>query len=188
MLIGKRITELRKSKSMTLTELAQKSGVQIATLSRIENLKMTGTLESHMAIASALGTDITQLYSALPVSRSGPSLPDQTPESRKLGTESFTYNDKASYEILVNKLLSKKMMPVILKIEKGGRTNSEQSPAGSERFIFILEGKVLAVIGEHTYPLPKNSSLYFDASIKHHFENRGQSTTKMISVITPVML
>ena len=65
MYIGKRVQELRKVRGMSLTELAEKSGVQIATLSRIENMKMTGTLESHMNIARALGVDVTQLYSAI---------------------------------------------------------------------------------------------------------------------------
>ena len=44
MLIGKRVKELRKARNMSLSELAKLSGVQIATLSRIENLKMIGTL------------------------------------------------------------------------------------------------------------------------------------------------
>ena len=44
MLIGEIIHRLRKEKKMTLVELAEKSGVALATLSRIENGRMTGTL------------------------------------------------------------------------------------------------------------------------------------------------
>ncbi|MCK5178412.1 MAG: helix-turn-helix transcriptional regulator, partial [Candidatus Omnitrophica bacterium] len=62
MYIGKRLRELRMAQGMSLSGLAEKSGVQIATLSRIEHLKMTGTVESHMNIARALDIDITQLY------------------------------------------------------------------------------------------------------------------------------
>ena len=56
MFIGQRIKQLREAQKMTLTELSEKSGVQLATLSRMENMKMTGTLESHIAIAQTLGS------------------------------------------------------------------------------------------------------------------------------------
>jgi transcriptional regulator with XRE-family HTH domain len=49
--LGKRIKELRKSKKMTLVEIAKKTGIDQATLSRMENGKMTGTLDSHMRLA-----------------------------------------------------------------------------------------------------------------------------------------
>ena len=62
MYIGKRLHELRRAKGMSLSQLSQRSGVQIATLSRIEHLKMTGTLQSHMNIARALGVNLGQLY------------------------------------------------------------------------------------------------------------------------------
>ena len=49
MYIGEKLHAIRKAKRISLTELSEKSGVQMATLSRIENKKMVGTLESHMA-------------------------------------------------------------------------------------------------------------------------------------------
>ena len=33
-------------------------------------------------------------------------------------------------------------MPMLLKIESEGRTNPEQNMAGSEKFVFVLEGKI----------------------------------------------
>ena len=65
MYVGDRIKGLRKEKKLKLKELAEKSGVQIATLSRIEHKKMTGTLDSHAKIAQALGVDVTELYREL---------------------------------------------------------------------------------------------------------------------------
>jgi len=183
MMIGRRIKELREKQNMTLTELSKQSGVQIATLSRMENLKMTGTIESHTRIAKALGVDLTQLYQNMTLQDT-----EQSQMEEKPVTESYAYNDKASYEILTTKILNKKMMPVILRIEPGGRTSPEQSPPGAERFIFILKGRITAHIGEKTFPLSANHTLYFDASEKHHFENAGKEIAKVVSVVTPVML
>jgi len=186
MQIGKRIKELRESKDMSLTDLAKTSGIQIATLSRIENLKMTGTLESHMNVAKALGIDLITLYSDIKNEIEQPQSPAiNKPHS---AVESFTYNDRASYEILTSQLLKKKMLPIILRIDSDGKTNAEQGPVGAERFVFVLEGDVSIYIGKDSYSLKANSSLYFDASVEHYFENNGKKTAKMISVITPVVL
>ena len=183
MYIGKRVQELRKVRGMSLTELAEKSGVQIATLSRIENMKMTGTLESHMNIARALGVDVTQLYSAIIREESKTAV--QTPQSL---SDVFVHSEKSSYEILTSNILGKRMMPVLLKIEAGGETNKEQNPAGSEKFVFVLEGKIDVRAGEKSYSLAKYNTLYFDASLEHKFVNAGKTTAKVICVGTPVAL
>ena len=60
--VGEIIHKLRKSKKMTLLELSNTSGVALATLSRMENGKMTGTLESHMNICKALEVNLPDLY------------------------------------------------------------------------------------------------------------------------------
>jgi len=183
MLIGKKLKELRKTQKMSLTELSERSGIQIATLSRIENLKMIGTLESHMSIAKALGISLNTLYAGI--------LPDeknidvQTPQSPK---DIFLHSDKSSYEILTSKVLSKKMMPTLIKVEPQGKTNTEQNQPGTEKFIFVLEGDIEATIGEDTYPLSKHHSLYFDASLPHCLVNGGNAVARVISVVTPVAL
>ena len=183
MYIGKRLKELRKTQGMSLSDLAEKSGVQIATLSRIEHLKMTGTLESHMSIAKALGIDITHLYVDI--------IKDEDKvdfKGSKSATDVFVHSDKSSYEILTSKVLSKKMMPILLKIEPSGRTNKEQSQIGTEKFVFVTEGKIEVIIDGETYTLSKNNTLYFDASLEHCFINIGKSTAKMLCVATPVAL
>ena len=171
MYIGKKLRELRHAQNMTLLELSRKSGVQLATLSRIENMKMTSRVESHMAVAKALGVDITQLYAD--VIKDIQKIDHKTTQA---ASDVFRHSEKSSYEILTTKVLNKKMMPILLKIEPGGRTNSEQNMIGSEKFIFVLDGKIEAKIGEEIYSLSKNNSLYFDASIKNYFVNEGKST------------
>jgi transcriptional regulator with XRE-family HTH domain len=183
MLIGKKIKEFRKKQNMSLSDLARKSGVQIATLSRIENQKMIGTLQSHQDIARALGIDVTELYRSGPYIRETSAVaPSPSP------SETFTYNKAASYELLTSQVLSKKMMPVLLRIEPKGQTNPEQNQAGGERFIFVLEGQIIAHVGAKTYTLTPSNTLYLDAAQKHYFENTGISVARAISVLTPVTL
>ena len=183
MYIGKRLKELRKTQGMSLSDLADKSGVQIATLSRIEHLKMTGTLESHMNIAKALGIDITHLYIDIVKDKDKVDF-----KGSKSATDVFVHSDKSSYEILTSKVLSKKMMPILLKIEPNGKTNKEQNQIGTEKFVFVVEGKIEVTIDSETYTLSKSNTLYFDASLEHCLINIGKSTAKILCVSTPVAL
>lgn len=183
MYIGKRLKELRKAQGISLSDLAEKSGVQIATLSRIEHLKMTGTLESHMNIAKALGVDITQLYTNIIKEEDKVDL-----KTSRSDTDVFIHSDKSSYEILTSNVLSKKMMPILLKIEPEGKTNIEQNQFGAEKFVFVLDGKIEVKIDDDSYVLSKNNTLYFDASFEHYFINIGKSTAKVLCIATPVAL
>ncbi|HOW36583.1 MAG TPA: XRE family transcriptional regulator [Candidatus Omnitrophota bacterium] len=183
MLIGQKLKELRLQAKMSLTELSEQSGVQLATLSRMENLKMTGTLESHIAITKALGVSLTDLYKDIAVE-------EKRIEVRKSQTPNdvFVHSDKSSYEILTGKVMSKKMMPILLKIEPGGKTNTEQNVPGTEKFVFVLEGTIEIHIKEETYPLSKHNTLYFDAALPHYFVNKAKAPARVICVITPVAL
>jgi quercetin dioxygenase-like cupin family protein/DNA-binding Xre family transcriptional regulator len=181
--LGTTINKIRKEKKMTLVELAEKSGVALATLSRMENGKMTGTLESHMKICDALSVSLPELYKNLYPSKKAVDI--QTKKSR---TDVFIHDKKSSEEMLASKVLNKKMMPVLVKIARGGRTQKEETRSGIEKFIYIIDGKIEANIGEERYTLGRNDSLYFESNVVHYFRNIGASDARIISVVCPPTL
>ncbi|MBI4309822.1 MAG: helix-turn-helix transcriptional regulator [Candidatus Omnitrophica bacterium] len=181
MYIGNKLHALRKAKKISLTELSQQSGVQLATLSRIENMKMVGTLESHINIAKALGLDVTELYRDI----------DKQPTVMDAGearTDIFTHSEHSSCELLTKNVLQKKMMPALVRINPKGKTKPEKNQAGSEKFIFVLEGSIEADIQGQKFALNKSNTLYFDASLPHTFTNTGKSAARALCVCTPVSL
>ena len=181
--IGEKIRVLRKEKKMTLRRLSEKSGVALATLSRIETDKMVGTIESHQSIASALNISLSELYADMD-NRSNP-IEYQPLKNR---TDIFKHNENASYQMLTSKVLSKKMMPVMLKIDPEAKSSIEKLPKNTERFIYILKGKCEVTIESDKHLLLKGETLYFDASMRHNFKNTGSDTLEAISIITPPAL
>ena len=181
--VGDIIHRLRKERKMTLLELSQKSGVALATLSRVENGKMTGTLDSHMRIAEALETTLPDFYKNLSGSR-------KTVEVRikKRVVDVFVHNRSSTSEILASKAMNKKMMPIMVKIAKGGNTHKEETKPGVEKFIYILDGKIEAHLGEENYALTKGDTLYFESSLPHYFKNTGTGEARIISVVSPPAL
>lgn len=183
MFIGKRIEAIRKSKKMKLIEVAEATGIQMATLSRIENMKMTGTLESHIKIAKALGVDVTEIYRD--IEKDNAIIEYQT---QRNVADVFTHNDSAISEILTKNMLDKKMLPVLIRIEPSGKTNIEQNRPGGEKFVYILDGTVEISVHDKKYALSKHSTMYFDASLSHSFFNTGKNDAKLLCVTTPVSL
>lgn len=180
MKIGKKLKALRKEKKMTLKELSEKSGVQIATLSRIEHDIMTGTLQSHISICKALGVSLAAFYGEIESEDKSVSL-----TKRRQEREFFVQPKKSIIEMLTTKISDKKMMPLLVKIQKGGKTHKEENKVGAEKFIYILDGKIRADIGKETYNLSKGDSVYFDASLPHVFHNFGKSEARVLCVLTP---
>lgn len=180
---GEIIKKLRKERGMTLLELSQKSGVALATLSRIENGKMTGTLDSHADICRAFGMTLPELYRDLPSSKKTLDV-----QKSKAKHDVYIHDKKSSSEILASNVQNKKMMPVLIKIVKGGQTPGEESRPGVEKFIYILGGKVEVNIGNDKYNLTRGDTLYFESSIPHHFKNAGPGEAELLSIASPPLL
>lgn len=181
--VGGVINKFRKEKRMTLLELSEKSGVALATLSRIENEKMTGTLDSHMNIANALEIPLPDLYKDLAYSKKQVEV-----KVKKTATDVFIHDKNATSEMLVSKVINKKMMPLLIKLNKGGATHREETKTGVEKFIYILEGKIEATVGEEKYNMAKGDTLYFESSLPHYFKNTGPGEARLICVISPPTL
>ncbi|MCI0564737.1 MAG: XRE family transcriptional regulator, partial [Nitrososphaera sp.] len=167
-------------------ELSRISGVDPATISRIETAKMVGTLESHIRLATALGFKVTDIYAGIEEARTKNAVTMQLPSRRR---EVYVHEaGKSSMTLLTSDVLQKKLMPVLITVEPGGSTQIEEARVGAEKFLYVLEGAVEAKIGQAAYALKRGSSLYLDASLPHSIKNTGSSNAKCLSIITPPML
>lgn len=63
-MIGDRIREVRNARQLSLTDVASKAGVSVATLSRIENSKQGLDLDLFMELARILKTDPNDMLDA----------------------------------------------------------------------------------------------------------------------------
>lgn len=184
--VGARLRALRKAQKVTLVELAASSGVDMATISRIETGQMTGTLESHVRLATALGVKLTDLYSGIEEARVKDAVTLQPPSQRR---DVYVHEaGKSSITMLTTEILKKKLMPVLISIEPGGSTHQEEARVGTEKFLYVLDGTLEARVGETTHTLKRGSSLYFDASVPHQLKNVSGRAVKCLAVVTPPVL
>ncbi|MBI4597342.1 MAG: cupin domain-containing protein [Candidatus Omnitrophica bacterium] len=184
--VGARLHAIRKAQKVRLLELAERSGVDAGTISRIETGKMTGTLESHIALATALGLKVTELYAGIEEARLKDAVTVQPASAR---AEVYVHQaGKTSLAMLTADILKKKLMPVLITIEPGGATHKEEAKVGTEKFLYVLEGVLEAHVGQATHRLTRGSTLYLDASIPHQLRNPGSKPVRCLSVTTPPAL
>ena len=181
--VGHRIKSLRQEKGLTLAKISERCGVAEATLSRIENGRMTGKIDSHRKICDALGISLADLYQ------------DFASKAQKMGVESetekkdvFVHDEKTSSVILTSQALSKKMMPLLIRLSPQGKTAKEEASDYTEKFLYCLEGNVRVTVGGKSYPLNPGDRLYFDATNSHFIENIGKGEARCLSVSSPAYL
>ena len=184
--VGARLRVLRKSQHVTLVELAKASRVDAATISRMETGKMSGTLESHIKLATALGVKLTELYAGIEEARIKDAA---TLQPRSQHPDVYVHQaGKSSLTMLTSDILKKKLMPALITIEPGGSTHQEEAKVSTEQFLYVLDGTLEARVGEATHVLRRGSSLYLDASVPHRLKNLGRAVAKCLSVVTPPVL
>ncbi|MCM8811842.1 MAG: XRE family transcriptional regulator [Candidatus Omnitrophica bacterium] len=177
--LGKRVRLYRLRQNLTLADLAKRSGIALSTLSRIETGKMTGTLESHIAISKALGIRLPELYSDL--DSNGPPL-----EIRRSSQKDRQFSIRGTHlTVLVSNALQKKMLPVIIQLPPGKASREEQPPAGTEKFLYVLKGKCAVSTGEQQIVLNQGDSAYFQAALQYSLKNVGSTKSLILSTSCP---
>jgi transcriptional regulator with XRE-family HTH domain len=182
--LGNNIKLLRKRRNLTLAEVAKRTGIDVASLSRIENGKMTGTIQSHVSIAKALDVRLPDLYEK--AIEAEEKLPKPKEESKSSGV--FAHSGGSVSELLTSNVLQKKMMPVLLKLKPHAKTVVEEMPLGAERFVYVISGKLDVVIKNDSHTIEEGESLYFNASLPHHFVNKLKTACSCLIVSSPVTL
>ena len=177
--LGQRIKDLRGT--IKQREFAKRCCIDASTINKIEKGSLIGTLDIHIKICQALGISLSTLYKDVYEEKINPL--EVTLE------KPLTLDKKISRHILArNVLLNKRMLPEILILEEEKQLQ-ENLPPDTQRFIYVLEGKVEIGIKNEKHTLNHDQSLYItDASIQHSLRNIGLSPAAILVVTNPIVL
>ncbi len=182
--IGAKLKLLRGN--MTLTELAKRSDVDKAIVSKIESGKMTGTVECHRKLAEVFGLKLSEFYAYME---------DEKPEPAEFhagNAKTDVYQD--FLEILTTIPLAKKMLPTFVTLKPGEEQHLEETIKKVERFIYVLSGEIDVSVEGKTYQLKKNpaidqgDSLYSTSMQRHKIKNKGTAVARALCISAPPVL
>ena len=177
--LGVQIRLFRRQHDLSVSDLAGAAGISTGMLSKIENGQISPSLSTLQAIASALGTPISSLFSTFEDRQ------DCSFVKAKQGAIIERRGTKSGhvYELLGHALGgSITVEPFLITLQKDAAPYTSFQHAGIE-FIYMLSGEVVYQHAGKLYHLKPGDSLLFDSSALHGPEALLKWPIRYLSVI-----
>lgn len=186
-IVGEKIKALRENQGISLEQLAERAGLAIEQIDRIENNIDLPSLAPLIKIARVLGV------------RLGTFLDDQEELGpvvcrKREATDSISFSNNAiqsrkhmEYHSLSKSKADRHMEPFIIDVTPTDDNAFVLSSHEGEEFIMVLSGTMEISYGKHTYLLEEGDSIYYDSIVPHHVHAYQGQAAKILAVIyTPI--
>jgi transcriptional regulator with XRE-family HTH domain len=183
---GSILKSLRTDRGWTLAKVSELTQLPIATLSKIENEKMSLSYDKLVRISKGLGIDIGLLFGAVPASEtevpgivlSGRRSITRSGEGSAIETKTYSHLYPAA------ELLNKQIVPIMADCK--ARSLAEFGPLirhAGEEYAIVLDGAVEFHTDLYApVRLNKNDSIYFDSSMAHGYIAACEGLCRILSI------
>src|SRR3990170_3585389 len=180
--VGEKIKTLREQKGLSLKDVADFSGFSTALLSQVENHLVSPSLGTIIKLAKALGVQVGDFLGETEGEPFAIVRKDERKTvSRFASKEGVKYG--YSYESLGFEKKNRHMEPFIVTLEPATVKTSKTSVHEGEEFIFVLEGEMEVILGNHTDVLYPGDSIYYDSTIPHRVQCHQDKNTRILAVL-----
>jgi transcriptional regulator with XRE-family HTH domain len=180
--VGEKIKTLREQKGLQLKDVADRTGFSAALISQMENHLVSPSLGTLIKLAKALDVRVGDFFGE---SHEDPYTivrkDEQKTVSRFASKEGVKYG--YSYGSLGFDLKNRHMEPFIITLEPATIKTSKTSTHEGEEFIYVLEGEMEVILGNHRDILYPGDSIYYDSTIPHRVQCHQESNTKILAVL-----
>ena len=169
--VGPRLRALRRQRDTTLADLSANTGISVSTLSRLESGSRRPTLELLLPMARAHGVTLDELVDApptgdprihlRPVQRFGMTM---LPLTRRAG-------GIQAYKLVIP--------------ARSRRKQPELKTHDGYEWVYVLNGRLRVVLGEHDLVLQPGEAAEFDTRVPHWFGAAGTEAVEFLSLFGP---
>jgi len=180
--VGEKIKQLREKKGLSLKEVADATGFSTALLSQMESHLVSPSLGSIIKLAKALEVRVGDFFGETQGEPFAIVRKDERKTvSRFASKEGVSYG--YSYESLGFEKKDRRMEPFIVTLEPATLKTSKTSAHEGEEFIFVLEGAMEVILGNHTDILYPGDSIYYDSNIPHRVQCHQDKVARILAVL-----
>lgn len=175
--VGQHLRELRADRGLSIRALAEQSGLNVNTLSLIENGRTSPSVSTLQQLASALQVPITAFFET--------DSPKNNLSYHKAGQcprVAFAYG---TLEDLGSGLTLEGGRPFLVTLEPKADSGNIPIVHTGHEFVFCLEGHLCYTIEDQTYQLDPGDSLLFEAYLPHRWNNNGDTPSRSLLVMCP---
>lgn len=186
-IVGEKIKSLRENKSISIEELAERSGLAVEQVERIENNIDLPSLAPLIKIARVLGVRLGTFLDDS--DETGPAIC-----RKKEANDTISFSNNAThsrkhmqYHSLAKSKSDRHMEPFIIDVSPTHSSDFILSSHEGEEFIMVIEGIMEISYGKQTYLLEEGDSIYYDSIVPHHVHAFEGKAAKILAVVyTPI--
>jgi len=182
-LVGSRIKSIRESKSITLEQVSERSGLTVNQIEKIEGNATLPSLAPLIKIARVLGV---RLGTFLDDSEYlGPVIcrKEEQPEGISFSSETASSHNNLNFFALAQTKTGRHMEPFLIDIDSASKDGYQLSTHEGEEFLYVLEGVLEVTYGKNTYVLNAGESIYYDSIVDHNVHAYQDSKAKILAVV-----
>ena len=165
--VGPRLKRLRSMRSVSLADLADRTGISKSTLSRLETGQRRPSLELLLPLAQAYGVPLDELVGAPEVGDPRVHLKPHVVNGRTVIPLTRAPGAVQVWKIVIPTSKNK----VELKTHEG------------YEWMYVISGKLRVVIGQHDLLLGPGEVAEFDTRVPHWFGTDGKVPAEVLSVL-----
>ena len=177
--LGRNLRLIRKSKGLTLKQVADRSGMAVSTLSKVENHKISLTYDNLIKLAQGLEVDVSELFLESPN-----SLASNRRSIARMSESPLLSTGNYDYYYLCQELKNKKMIPImsVLKAHSIEEFGDMLSHSGEE-FIYVVSGVVEVHTGCYEQlRLKTGEGVYIDSTMPHAYVSVGKEDAVVLGM------
>jgi len=161
-----RLKKVRGQRSMTLTEVARRTGISKSTLSRLETGQRRPTLEILLALSQAYRVPLDDLVGAPDVGDPRIRLKAGRVKGRTVIPLSKQPDSMQAWKIVI----------------PTSKVDPEPRAHDGHEWLYVLSGQMRLVLGNRDWVLGPGEIAEFDTQVPHWFGSTGQAPAEILSI------
>ena len=175
--LGDRVKAIRLEQGLSLRALALLSGLNVNTLSLIENNKTSPSVSTLQQLATALKVPITRFFHEKPILKQVVF----TPVSKRPSTSTGC----TQIQDLGQNFAGNAVQALMVSLLPGRGSGERMIVHTGHEFVLVMRGSVQYQIDKEIYSLQSGDSLLFQAHLPHRWENSGEEPAEFMLFLHP---
>lgn len=175
--VGDRLRSLRLENRHSLRRLAELSGLNVNTLSLIENGRTSPSVSTLQQVARALQVPISAFFETHESA--------QTIVYQRTGQRPRAAFAHGTAEDLGAGMTLHGGQPLLVTLRPGADSGAAPIVHTGHELVYCLEGQLAYTVGDRDYLLEAGDSLIFEAHLPHRWGNPGAGVTRSLLIMCP---
>jgi transcriptional regulator with XRE-family HTH domain len=175
--VGRRLRDLRAEHRLSIRALAEKSGLNVNTLSLIENGKTSPSVSTLQQVAAALGVPINAFFEV-------ETLQQNIVYQKSGDRRSATFAHGALADLGVG-FARQGIEPFLVTLEPKADSGKDSIVHTGVELVYCLEGCIEYKVDGQAFLLKPGDSLLFEAHLPHRWRNADVTPSRSLLILCP---